>query len=162
MQEKSISKLFEEYSELKDTEGNLKLQLSKIQDRLEEISKVMSNIDSNISQAPTATQQSDASQPKYRSEWSNIQKAIHFLRHLNKFLTIRDIVNLIKEIENRSLDSDFDKQLVGTLSSVLSTKAKKGSLFCRYQPYEGAEWLYGLKNWWDNDRQQPIEEYRLY
>lgn len=96
----------------------------------------------------------------YKIDWSNIKKSRFILEKNQRCLSVRDLVNRIKELESRTNDDDYDKQLMGTMSSTLSTKANNSIIFRRYKPYDGSEWYYGLKEWWDGDSELPRLEYQ--
>jgi hypothetical protein len=81
----------------------------------------------------------------YRSNWSWTLKIKYALKKTKRCLTSREIVEVLEGI-----DKDLGEGAINSVSGTLSTKATKKIIFDRYQPYEGADYFYGLNDWFEN------------
>ncbi len=146
---------------LNDLENRIVSYNSKIKELEDEktmINKRISEINSKI-ESITFDSSKKKEHPQYNPEWANTKKTLWALEVAGRTQSIKQIVNYISEFDEKLEDSSNRRSFYSTLSATISVKAKKSVLFKRYQEYEGAEWKYGLKEWFDSDG-MPLEKYQ--
>ena len=156
-----ILELFKESQELMGIQNEYTNSIALYESRIKELKTELEEINERLSQINDEVKflsqkiPSEKSGPQlqaYDSGWSNVKKAIWALRSNSKTMTIRRIVDFIAEHDsNIKHNAEANRSLMSTMSSTISTKAKKGMVFKRYTEYEGGEWLYGLRKWFGED-----------
>lgn len=124
---------------------NLQQEISRVKGVLEKL-----GYDPGIQ----ATSLFTSTDKEYRTSWSWTLKIKYALQKLNQTVTTRDIIAKILELE----PSLKQKDIINSISSTISTKATKGIIFKRYQPYPGSDYFVGLSEWF-NDL-QVLPEYK--
>lgn len=138
----------------------IKEELDELENKISELEKIGNNVIAYENESVTATSNGTSIPEGYNVRFPNIKKAAYVLKEKGRCLPIRGIVDRILEIENRVDDKDYDRKLVGSISSTLSTKAKKRHHVSRYQEFDGGEQLYGLNQWFDdNTPPNPLKGY---
>jgi hypothetical protein len=102
--------------------------------------------------APTSTvlpAEADSSRNRlasaeYKESWSWALKVRYVISKVGRCMPTRDVIDELKKYET------FDKDPINSVSGTLSSKANKGLMFNKYKPY-GAEYYFGLKEWFNND-----------
>lgn len=153
----SIVELFKEsqsltikLNEYNNSISSLQIAIKEIEDKIECSEQRLNEINEIV--ASINVKPSNKSE-EYNSNWSNTKKAMWALKTKGKCQTIRMIVDSLTNEDESYQDSEANRSLLSTMSGTISVKAKKKSVFCRYQDYEGGEWIYGLKDWFlDNDK----------
>lgn len=87
----------------------------------------------------------------YRPNWNWTLKIKFALQKIGRCVLTREIIDKILELE----PGLTREEIVNSISSTISTKATKGIIFKRYQPYDGSDYFVGLKEWFNGDEVLP-------
>lgn len=87
----------------------------------------------------------------YRVNWNWTLKIKYVLQKLNRCVLTREIIEKVLEFE----PALKREEIINSISSTISTKASKGIIFKRYQPYDGSDYFVGLKEWFNGDEVLP-------
>lgn len=155
--------IFSEKIELEKMLSDCQKRMNKVDDNLRMLKDEILNLSINgdktvLKEAEEVT--GNKASASYNPKWPNAIKSKYVIGDFKRCVTIREVVNRIKELEPDYNNAEGDRTLMNGLSGLISVKARKGILFNRYKPYEGSEWYYGLKEWFNNES-KPFKEYRI-
>lgn len=96
---------------------------------------------------------------EYNLEWTWSEKIRFIITRENKCLKTFTVAQKLFEIEGENIPEEQREVAARSISATLSRKSQKGKTFLRYTPYDGADFFYGLKEWFISDGEVK-EEYK--
>jgi hypothetical protein len=135
-----------QYSKLANRKAEIKLYIREDAEIDQEMNAIMKKI-KRIEAAAVETEERETYNAIFSKDDSNWEKSLYVLHTTGICATTRAITNEILRLENRQDDKEYNRNLLGNVSSVLGEKAGKLNTIRRYK-YKN-EWYYGLLEWFD-------------
>lgn len=138
--------------EKRDIIETYKKKLLTLQEELARVKAVLEKFGvTNLNHTPLFPGVDSARKDAYRPNWSWTLKIKFALQKIGRCVLTREVIDKILELE----PGLTREEIVNSISSTISTKATKGIIFKRYQPYDGSDYFVGLKEWFDGDEVLP-------
>jgi len=137
--------------EKKDIIDTYKNKLANLQQEIAKVKTVLEKFGVTIPTNTPLFNNPNERKDDYRVNWNWTIKIKYALQKLNRCVLTREIIEKIIELEP-TLKRDV---IINSISSTISTKASKGIIFKRYQPYSGSDYFVGLKEWFEGDEVLP-------
>lgn len=141
--------------ERKDIIETYKNKLANLQQEIAKVKAVLEKFGvTTPTNTPLFSNTTTERKDEYRVNWNWTLKIKYVLQKLGRCVLTREVIDKIMELEPGLKKTE----ILNSISSTISTKASKGIIFKRYQPYAGSDYFVGLKEWFNGD--EVIEQYR--
>ena len=156
----TIIDLFNKFQELSNKKTELLSELTALNIKIDKINDEMIKIEDEVKHISNVVTPIQSRTDNYNPKWTNFVKIKFILDSENKLLSAKEISDKLIACEPEGKeDPEKARAFYATISGVLSSKVKDNILFKRIREYDGGDYIYGLKEWF-NDNNEPLDRYK--